>query len=266
MTNTNIQNLELKLHEKFAQLQFKEEELNKCQAQLTKNENIMCELKISLENERRNSDQLRIELRSAMEIITQLENEKIHKQSESFRLQMNWENAQIARENLIHQIKKAKLENVRLERINQVLEAELAEQKIVNTLIENSLNDLSLQINHLCPTIYSNVESLKKEQEYLRKSVKEITQINYRIDNIGREILDKSQHDNKELQELREKLSQSQIMLASYVPRASSPPAIIACSDSKELTEKLEHNKIIDKKLDELCRQLERMESTMSDE
>lgn len=114
----------------------------------------MCQLKISLENERRNSDQLRIELRSAMEIITQLENEKIHKQSESFRLQMNWENAQIARENLIHQIKNAKLENVRLERINQVLEAELAEQKILNNLVENSLNDLSLRIKHLCPTIY----------------------------------------------------------------------------------------------------------------
>lgn len=43
---------------------------------------------------------------------------------------------------------------------------------------------------------------------------------------MGHKILDKSKHDNKELVELREKLSQLQIMLASYLPRASNPPNI----------------------------------------
>ncbi|XP_008550354.1 cingulin [Microplitis demolitor] len=263
--NINFQNLELKLREKFAQLQFKEEELNKCQAQLTENENIICKLQINLENERRNSEQLRVELKSTMEIITQLENEKIRGQTELMHLQMNWENAQIGRENLIDQVKKNKIENVRLQRANKILEAELAEQKIVNKLIEKSLTDVSQQINNLCPTIYSNVESLKKEQECLRKSFKAITQLNYRIDNMGHKILDKSKHDNKELVELREKLSQLQIMLASYLPRASNPPNIKACHGLRELTEKLEDNKKMDKKLDELCKKLEHMESTISD-
>ncbi|KAK0164436.1 hypothetical protein PV328_003067 [Microctonus aethiopoides] len=164
---SDIYDLELKLREKLAQLQFNEENLQQCQAQLTESQNSLCQLKILLDNERRILNQTRSELDSASELISQLEDEKISSQTQLAQLQLNWKNAQIIHDNLINQAKKTKLENIIIQRKNEILEAKLSEQKMLNEIISENVKDLRCQINKLYPVIQSNVEKLKEEQKCL---------------------------------------------------------------------------------------------------
>lgn len=139
-----------------------QENLQQCQAQLTESRNSFCQLRILLDNERRILNQTRSELDSASELISQLEDEKISSQTQLAQLQLNWKNAQIIHDNLINQAKKTKLENIIIQRKNEILEAKLSEQKMLNEIISENVKDLRSQINKLYPVIQRFVNNFHR--------------------------------------------------------------------------------------------------------
>lgn len=166
--------------------------LEKTQAQLVESQNFVYKLQMVYENEHRTLEQTRLELKSALDLIIRLEDEKIRGQNEQARLQMTWENALLNHDSLINQAKETKLINVQLQQKNQVLESNLAEQKMLNKIMEDTLNDLRNQMSEFIPMIqrfvkklllinylldsiiciiHSNVDSLKREHESLKISI-----------------------------------------------------------------------------------------------
>lgn len=123
--------------------------LDKSREQLTESQNLVCKLQISLENEKRTSNKLQQELNNTVQVITQLDNEKIRGQSERARLEINYQTSKIERQHLLDQVKLMKTENVQLQQTIEALEANLSEKNIHNQSMENSVIELRNQLVHL---------------------------------------------------------------------------------------------------------------------
>ncbi|XP_044010080.1 uncharacterized protein LOC122853728 [Aphidius gifuensis] len=253
---SDIFNLETKLRQVLAQLQFKSNALDKSREQLTESQNLVCKLQISLENEKRTTNKLQQELNNTVQVITQFDNEKIRGQSERARLEINYQTSKIERQHLLDQVKIMKTENVQLQQTIEILEANLSEKNIHNQSMENSVIELRNQLLHLQSIMSSNLEKLQKEQEYLRCSFKNVTDIYGKIENISKQVLTSCNQDKNELEEIKQKLA---IAILAQTPinfSASKTPDTFMNQELREFSDKI-NNRKIDDKLDEICKNLQ---------
>ena len=116
--------------------------LEETQKELSETRRSLYENQTQLEDQRRISRQLEMQLQSALETTKRLEADKIQDLAHRVRIQTNIETTETEREVMIDQSRAAKLENMELKIKIQEMEASLENSKMIKETLENSIVEL----------------------------------------------------------------------------------------------------------------------------
>ncbi|XP_033218461.1 rab11 family-interacting protein 4-like [Belonocnema kinseyi] len=255
----DIDHLEMSLKEKIYDLEWKTDALEKIQAELNQNRQILYDERMLLNQERRRVRELELQLKSSQEIIELLETEKVKYQQEKIQLQVNCDTASKERDSLLNQARNAKVENILLNSKIQQLEEEIVKKECFGNVVATSLNQLKEEMTKLSQNLQSNFSKLEREQELLRQSVKVTTKFNQRLIVMGMCAHIEHRKQSEALKELRTKFLMKEVEKMDKTDKIESSSdivpkiqAILAEVNKSESEEDLELNRRLEAIIEDL--------------
>ncbi|KAI4488479.1 hypothetical protein M0802_011585 [Mischocyttarus mexicanus] len=194
LNNLDIFCTEQQLREKIYELQEKSAALEQTQKELLETRHSLYNYKSTLENESQTSNELKMQLSAAINMINRLEDEKMRTYMEHVQLKVNYDAMINERNSMIEQTKITKLEIIETNIKLQTAEDKISSLEMLNKNLEESLAMLKDNI-------------LKTEHQHLQQSCQTIIDLNNRLQIFGLCAHSIHQRDKIEIQRLQCKLN-----------------------------------------------------------